>query len=314
MAVLALATAFLYPFFSRKIRPLLSPQAGERIWKVIWFVPIIFYFMTRMTVAAVYLDNAYPPELLLSAAIWIVSILFAYTGVLWGLDEANVSEGLRERLVVAEVQTRMQRQEYAKLQKTMDATRRERHDLRQHLLVLRGFLDRDEAEGASAYLGQLIDAIPAEGARLCLNRSVDLLARHYAQLAEEHGAAVTMRFLLPEVLPVEEGDFCVLLGNLLENAVEACERQKEGPKYLRVKAMMQGERVIAVTVKNSFGEPPVQKGRQFLSQKHDGEGIGTASVTYIAEKYNGVARFETGDHAFTASVMLCGPEDAGQAD
>ena len=100
-------------------------------------------------------------------------------------------------------------------------------------------------------------------------------------------------------------DLSVLLGNLLENAVEATARQKEGEKRISVKGGLQSNGLFAFTVDNTCAEPPRQTASgELRSSKHSGLGIGTASIRDIASRYGGIVHLNYSEGLFEASVLL----------
>lgn len=96
----------------------------------------------------------------------------------------------------------------------------------------------------------------------------------------------------------------MVLGNLLENALEACLLQTRLHRFIHVSIGIAGQRMVAINVKNSYENEIRQEKDIFYSSKRAGEGIGLASVRHIAEKHQGFAHFDYADHIFKASVLL----------
>ena len=126
---------------------------------------------------------------------------------------------------------------------------------------------------------------------------------YYAEKAEKSGLRMEAEFRMDSRCVIPEPALCVLLGNLLENALEACSRESE-PGPIRVRAMQTGESMLSLTVDNPCSRRPRWTDGRLLSEKSDGFGSGTESVRIIANQYNGDARFEWRDGVFYASVML----------
>ena len=91
------------------------------------------------------------------------------------------------------------------------------------------------------------------------------------------------------------------MGNLLENALDACAASKTA-RFIRLHIRQQGS--LYLTMDNTSDQPPLSDEKRLISSKHDGFGIGTESVRMTAERYNGDARFEWREGVFYASVML----------
>jgi nitrogen fixation/metabolism regulation signal transduction histidine kinase len=110
--------------------------------------------------------------------------------------------------------------------------------------------------------------------------------------------------LVPGLPPLDVLMRPQVLGNLLENAVEACQRQTAGERRIQVRGQTT-QSTLAVTIDNTYETAPEKDRRgRFRSMKHSGPGIGTESVKNIVARYNGVINFETKGDLFCVSVML----------
>ena len=101
-------------------------------------------------------------------------------------------------------------------------------------------------------------------------------------------------------------DLAVLFGNLLENALTACMQEASPRIVVRITA---DAHTLCAAVDNTFTGAVRRTTGGFLSTKHAGLGLGTASVRSIAEKYHGVCRLEPRDGMFCASVLLELPQE-----
>ena len=139
----------------------------------------------------------------------------------------------------------------------------------------------------------------------CKNYAVNAILSFYAEKAEKNGISmqVTIQMADPPVIP--ETEFCVLVGNLLENAVDACaDTDAEIQSFIRLHVVQTGSSMLSITADNTSSGSPNWSGDKLLSTKHSGYGIGTESIRMIAERYSGDARFRWKDGIFYASVML----------
>lgn len=113
---------------------------------------------------------------------------------------------------------------------------------------------------------------------------------------------------MPAELKSAEPDVCVIIGNLLENALDACSGQQE--PFLRAVTRLTGNSGLTIIVDNTAPVQPQRKEDGTLrSSKPSGGGIGTQSIQYIAHQYGGRAEFQWADGMFLASVFLNLPED-----
>lgn len=106
-------------------------------------------------------------------------------------------------------------------------------------------------------------------------------------------------------------DLCSLLGNLLDNALEAASQVKT--QHLRSIKLKLSRRnnFLLVFVENGYAVPPIMKDGLFLSSKKDNglHAIGTQSIQYIAEKYSGVVNHSLDENWFKSTVMLKGYQE-----
>ena len=97
---------------------------------------------------------------------------------------------------------------------------------------------------------------------------------------------------------------CIILGNLLENAYEACERQKEGKRYMSANIRQNGGTLVII-VENSYEGTVRRQEGVFLSSKEKmRKGIGITSVIDVTKKYNGIPKFEYDGRRFRVSLLL----------
>jgi len=178
----------------------------------------------------------------------------------------------------------------------------QRHDLRHQLAVLRSLSGQEEK--LNAYIDTLTAKIPSGDVKLCENYAVNAVAAYYHATAEQAGVDISISLTVPEELDGEmESDLCVVVGNLLENAVEACNRIDGGNRFICMNSqLIHG--TLALAVDNSFTGKLQKRNGALLSSKRQGEGTGTSSIKAVAGKYGGDARFEDKDGVFQASVYM----------
>lgn len=108
-----------------------------------------------------------------------------------------------------------------------------------------------------------------------------------------------------------EPELCAVIGNLLENALDACRDVRKPKPFIHVRMKEEDNQLILAIDNTCVKEPAEQDGR-FLSSKHEGFGTGTSSVQNTAERYHGMAQFRCVNEVFYASVLLYGNEKTPQ--
>lgn len=179
-----------------------------------------------------------------------------------------------------------------------------RHDMRNHILHLRAELQRGDHEAALLYLEKMEEELqnPKEHAKTG-NREIDSLLNYKLERARQVLNKVECSVNVPAELMAKSFDINVILGNLLDNAVEAAQDSER--RWLRF--VMRADRgVLLIHAANSFGRAPVKRGDRFLTTKDDSgqHGIGLRNVERMVERQNGEIEFRCEEQVFSVDVML----------
>ncbi|NBI19289.1 GHKL domain-containing protein, partial [Neglecta sp. X4] len=198
----------------------------------------------------------------------------------------------------------MQAAQYRILQKSIEDTRRARHDLRQHFKALQGCVESGDIDRVAEYVKAYGESLPPDAVRrFCKNYAVDAVLHYYGEQAVRQQTDMEVSVQMEEETIIPQPEFCALLGNLLENAIDACAGSK-APRIIRLHIRQQGKQALYLTLDNTSDQPPKSDDGRFLSSSHDGFGVGTESVRVTVERYSGDTRFEWKDGMFYVSVML----------
>lgn len=202
-------------------------------------------------------------------------------------------------------QLALQSEQYEAIAENTRAMKIQRHDMRHHLAVIKGFLNTGDTSRLNNYLDKMIKNIPAYRDRvLCENFAVNAVAMHYLSVADELNIDSSIQLIIPEKPGrIRDIDLCIIIGNLLENAIDACKRMSGGDRFIKLNTYMQYTTLV-ITMDNSFNGSVSERDGVFYSNKHHGEGIGLSSIQAVAKKYGGSAKFEFKDNIFLSSVYI----------
>ena len=157
-----------------------------------------------------------------------------------------------------------------------------------------------------AYLSGAVSRIPSLEMHFCENRAADSVIGYYCALAKRENIPYSVQIDLPECLPVDEINLCLVLSNLLENALEASLRTAPARRRIKLTAYLHGNSLALIQIENTYDGVIREKGGVFQSSKRKGDGVGLQSVRHIAEKSGGVSTVTYQDGVFRARVMLRG--------
>lgn len=201
-------------------------------------------------------------------------------------------------------QLTMQVEHLRQINQKVEESAKLRHDFRHHLRTLMTLSEEGRREELENYIRGITEI--NEGTRigrLTDNIELDALVQYYSNLAQSGGVLFRARLSLPAVLDFPIVDLCGLLGNLLENAVEACKRQQAGDKTIFIAGRTQDGQLEFV-VDNSFDGELKTIGENYLSSKRNGFGLGISSVLEAVERYGGVINLYADEKGFHAEVSL----------
>ncbi len=194
---------------------------------------------------------------------------------------------------------------YQGLQREQRQLRQLRHDLRNHLTAVQGMLDVGDTERARRYLAEIAGSPALQGSRrLCANETANVVLCAKAEEMARDGLAGDFAVALPEGLPIADTDLCALLGNALDNAMEAARRAED--KTIRVRC--RGEKgLFMLRVENAVGGE-VREGLETTKADRSEHGFGLAGMREIAARCGGTldARAKEGRFELVACFPLEG--------
>lgn len=300
---LIISVPFILRLFTRAKECVFRMDAPA-FWKMAWMVPafttaIVLAFTNRFTI-----EQVYSLRFLLARILLLLCVLVFYSILLNALDQIRQQAILVEQAKLQEHLLAAQKLQYTQLIRHIEETKIARHDLRQHLSIIHTYAQNRDIEKLLYYLTAYEETLPKVQHKLfCLNFAVNILLTYYAEEAQKYQIAFDVNCPMPEQLPISEPEFCALLGNLLENAIEACQAVTNQKPFIRVCSNFCGDMIFLV-VDNTYQDAPIQKQGRFLSTKHKGYGLGTYSITSIAQRNHGSATFDYHDGVFYASIFL----------
>lgn len=177
-----------------------------------------------------------------------------------------------------------------------------RHDLRNHLTVIRGRLEQGDTAGALSYLEELSGSPALSGARrICENDTANAVLTAKAETMRQAGLTPDFAVALPEQLPLSDLDLTALLGNALDNATEAAVQAEN--KTVSVRCRVQ-KGLFMLRVENALGGTVAP---DLATTKADkiAHGLGLPGMREIAARYGGT--LEAGVKAGRFELVVCIP-------
>lgn len=180
-----------------------------------------------------------------------------------------------------------------------------RHDYHNHIQVLKAHMELEEYEQAQKYLDMLaedlasVDTVIKTG-----NVMVDAILNSKLTLMRDHEIKVDVTAIVPQEVGILGVDLAVLMGNLLDNAMEACMRvEKKEDRFIRI-YMDIIKKQLYISVINSMEGSVRRSGAQYLSIKQGLHGFGLLRIDSIVSKYHGYINRQSEQGVFATEVTL----------
>lgn len=195
-----------------------------------------------------------------------------------------------------------QREEIQSIYATM---RGWRHDYHNHMQKIKAHLAMDQIDEVNKYLNQLEEDLDSIDIAIKTgNTTLDAILSSKLSVAAGKEIDINCKAGVPGELAVSDIDLCVIIGNLIDNGMESCEKMGEGErKFIRVYVGVFKEQLY-ISVSNSTNEVIRRLDREFISNKRGNHGHGLRRIDNIVEKYEGFINRKNEPGAFATEIML----------
>ncbi len=179
-----------------------------------------------------------------------------------------------------------------------------RHDYHNHIQVLKVHMGMEQYDEAAEYLEHLekdlttVDTVIKTG-----NVMVDAILNSKLAMIKERNIKVDVTAIVPDSISISGIDLSVLIGNILDNAMEACMKLPEEKRFLRIYIDIL-KKQLYISVTNSMAGTAKKRGNIFLTNKEGDHGFGLLRMDSIVAKYHGFINRQTESGVFATEVML----------
>lgn len=181
--------------------------------------------------------------------------------------------------------------------------RRVRHDMNNQLVAIQGYFHEGDTAGGEAYVTSLLQNLQTPSARIKTgNSALDAILSTKKALATSKGIDFDMEVQISDQLPLEPVDVCVIFGNALDNAIEACDRITEGEKKIRlVLVQREGKLLCRITNTALSGITNVHSTSKKDKENH---GFGLVNLRESLEKYDCEPVMDYNDGFFSMKFIV----------
>ena len=272
------------------------------------FVPILMIFIMSNYIKAIEYDFQFeilvdkgPAEHLFShgqmLSMYFLGLASLFC-ILFSYKKLQQNFRLSTELSLLEQQEHSLNQYVEEAKARYDRTKSFRHDIRNHIAVVKKLLQGGKLEEAVSYIEDMDDMAEKMSFPCSTNNPVvDILVGNKLGIAKSMGIDVDCSLLLPYPCSLRDIDICIVLSNALDNAIRAVKSLGTATeKYICVSGRLQGD-FLMMEIENSFrGNGAFKKG------------TGLSNINAVAEKYGGAMSIKTQENVFVLHVLLIIPQ------
>ncbi len=206
-------------------------------------------------------------------------------------------------LKMLEYQTEQSEKHLGEVRSIHTEMRGYKHDFHHHLQTLKGYMQSGEYERANAYIDELdrklqsVDTLLKTG-----NVSLDAILSAKIAQAKNDNITVTVKANVPDKLTITDVELSIIVGNLLDNAIEAC-KTVEKDRFIRLYIALKGK-MLYFSMLNSSGEKQKKLGTLFATKKDGIHGFGLRRAESIIESHGGWCKYNSESGAFTSEFLV----------
>lgn len=291
-------------FFYARSKYTAAMEIQSFSWVYLWIIPTTFYliwyyhlYLTAQDSLQVALNVGSTVFLLLinlgAAVVYHTTVL-----LLIERDKAQNLSHLNHQLSIHKLQ-------HENLQHRINEARQAKHDVRHHAHLIQEYLRAGKLQELEAYLDRYTASLPSTQSLIhCQHYATNALLGYFAQQAQDNGIEMDIFVQLPEIIHLPETTLSVVLGNLLENAIDACREITDGTRKITVRGKAEAGSVFFEVTNTFRGDLRRHKTGKLLSTKAFGHGVGLESVAQLANASGGMLELEDRDGIFRASVLI----------
>lgn len=179
-----------------------------------------------------------------------------------------------------------------------------RHDYHTHIQSIKAYISMNQITEVTKYLNELeteldrVDSYVKSG-----NLMIDAILNSKITLADSKRIRINCKANVPKSILISDIDLCIILGNLLDNAIESCEKIDENKRFLRIYISIM-KKQLYISIQNSAKEELNFNEKNYISSKRGNHGLGMKRVKILIDKYDGYLNLQNEPGIFASEVSI----------
>lgn len=238
-------------------------------------------------------------------------VFFLYFCLMFYIYNLGIEKEKNEQLMTDRFISKMNQIQYEQIISSTESLRAIKHDIANHLETLSLLIKSNEYAKATEYLNTIFAKLSINHKLVSTgNIPVDCIISNKYTLANANDIAFDYTIHLPKKLPLDDVSICSLLGNILDNAIESCQKITSLKKRYISLIIRPFNNMLLITITNSsIGDYKFSNSGIFLTTKQKRtdssyHGIGIKQICKIVKENNGFIRFSPESDSFTLEIMI----------
>ena len=168
-------------------------------------------------------------------------------------------------------------------------------------------IEKGENQRAIDYMSKLTDSYKnMQNNSITKNKVIDSIISNLIEECKQKNIKLNLDIKLPEEIAITDIDLCIIFSNLIDNAIEACEKLNNcSQKFINIKSNIAGS-YMYMSIENSYNGQISKNGIEFTTWKKNKKfhGVGLENVRITVNKYKGMLKYDYNESVFKVSVLL----------
>lgn len=307
LVLTALLLPVLHYCFRKTYKRILSIVSDKTIYLMSLYPIVAFVFQVdTFFLIPMHFRNYYS---VYNDILLILFMTLGYILVFAGISASSKKIAIEYSYKTIENQVELQRQNYKALNESLQQLYTLRHDVRHHVSAIETLVKQQKYNEALEYIEQFNkNELSKTISSLCSNFAADSIAKYNMSLALSKNIDFKAELNIPEDIGINSLDLCIVLGNCLENAIEACDKIDDGTrKYIELRSEIVDSHIV-FRITNSFNGKLLKTEDKIKSTKNsDNElhGIGLSNVRETVRRYNSDIDIKYTSDQFEVTIIMC---------
>ncbi len=268
-----------------------TPKKGSDLPLASWVLITLIPLFSLITAIVLYIEVANPVSIVVSTVALFVINIFVF--FLYNRQSEVYSEVVDQQVLMQ--QNKAYGEQLRIMQDSLENVRLIKHDMKNHILTIKDMVEKDNLVDLANYIERAEGFLKTSDEISSGHSTIDSILNYKKAQANLLGVKLIVSANVPKELLVDNFDLTVILGNIIDNSIEAASKAENKHVYVNISF---DRSILYLTTKNDYD------GSFEKSKNKNGRGLGLTSVKKVINKYNGLLTTNSTSKYFEVQIML----------